>query len=121
MKAKKGKIICFKINEPFIDHCQKTMEECFLESLKKFRDTAPSFDFLGYDYIQIIPKKSYEQWDSANDGFQGYRHKETGWTVPVNCIQCGKTPRMWIKTNSSIRSQLVISNDSPIWNFIVVK
>lgn len=119
MKEQKNmEIRCYKINEPFIDHCHNTIEECFLESIKKYQDAAPSFDFLDYDYIQITPKDSYERWDSANDGPQGYRHRETGWTIPVNCIQFGKTPKMWIKTNSSLRKQLNISEDSPIWNFI---
>jgi len=97
------------------------MEACFFESLKKYRDIAPSFDFEDYDYVQVIPKKSYVRWDSANDGTQGYRHKGSGWTVPVNCIQSGKIPKMWAKTNSSLRNQLNVSENSPIWNFIIAR
>lgn len=112
--------ICHKINEAFINHCH-TKEDCFVTSIKKFKDNAPSFDFQDYDYVQIIPKSSYERWDSANDGPQGYRHKKTGWTIPVDCIQCGKTPKMWTKTNDSTREKLKVSVDSPIWNFINVR
>ncbi len=119
-RKNRTEVKCFKIDEPFINHCH-TMEECFFESLKKYRDIAPSFDLRDYDYIQVIPLKSYEHLDSANDGAQGYRHKETGWTVPVSCIQSGEIPKMWIKTNSSFRDRLIISDDSPIWSFIVVR
>lgn len=121
MKRKNNiEVICYKIDEAFINHC-RIMEECFLESLKKYKENAPSFDFQDYDYVQIIPKQYYKIWDSANNGSQGYRHKKTGWTVPVSCIQSGNTPKMWIKTNSSNRIQLKISDNSPIWDFIKIK
>ena len=103
----------WQINDDWQDH---SWPNWFKKSLEAFADEAPSIDPADYDYVQITPMDHYKGYYCGNGGAQGFRHKATGWTFPDWCRQTGGHPEMWTTTK---RHQLTISDDSPIWDYIV--
>lgn len=94
-----------------------SLKEWFRLSMLAFKRQAPSLDLADYDYVQLIPLKSYRAYFSGNDGAQGFRHKVTGWTIPDYCRQSDGYPEIWSKTHAR---QLDISEESPIWRYLIV-
>jgi hypothetical protein len=109
------KIRAWQINDQWEDHAWYK-EEWFDASLAAFSSDAPSKDSADYDYIQIVPMAHYRAYFSGNGGAQAFRHKGTGWTFPDHCRERGGCPEMWKR---SYRHQVTISDDSPVWSYLV--
>ncbi|MCA9912405.1 MAG: hypothetical protein KC496_03615 [Anaerolineae bacterium] len=89
-----------------------TNQQYFKRSMAAFRRKAPDpNDLSKWQYVTIIPMKSYRSSYCGNDGAQGYRHRETGYTIPDLCRQHGGQPEVW---SQGRRRQLTIAPDSPI-------
>ena len=92
-------------------------EEWFDESIRAFRDVAPSTRLEDYDYVQLVPLSSYRRYFSGNDGAQGWRHRTSGWTIPDYCRQAGGRPEIWTKTR---KHNLEVSDGSPVLDFLII-
>lgn len=104
------KVRCYQINDQWEWRAWRTLK-WFEASMEAFADQAPSTDPEDYDYVQVVPIRSYRAWRCGNDGAQGFRHRETGWTIPDHCRQSGGCPEMW---HRSRRWQREIASNSPI-------
>jgi hypothetical protein len=85
--------------------------------MQAFRHRAASLSFEDYDYVQIVPLASWTRYSSGNDGAQGWRHKQTGWTIPDFCRQSQGYPEMWFKGKWP---KLAIAENSPVLACLIV-
>ena len=111
-----GNLRVFQINDALANHSW-TAEEWFRASIKQFTQEAPSTKLRDYDYVQVIDGRDYRRFSCGNSGSQGFRHKQTGWTIPDYCRQTGGYPEIWTKTK---RKQLPISEDTPIIDYLII-
>jgi hypothetical protein len=107
--------IVYEINEDWREHSWG-MLEWFQASIEPFKDDAPSTEPNDYDYIQVIPDESASAYPFGNDGAQGFRHRETGWTFPDHCRQNGGRPELWHQDDMN---KPHLSINGPISSFIV--
>jgi hypothetical protein len=63
-----------------------------------------------WDYIQVVPMEDWRTLWSGNAGMQGWRHKQTGYTIPDYCRLSRGTPEMWEKERHKYRRQVIITN-----------
>lgn len=96
-------------------------EASFRAAVRAFAGRVPDADdHTAWDYIQIVPVRSLDAYRSGNDGAQGWRHRETGITIPDYCRQTGGTPELWTRENWIEQDRAVtIADGSPVLDYII--
>lgn len=99
-------------------HESNDRETAFKAALVRVPDVPGEFTLKheDWDYVYVVRRRSYRKYWSGNDGSQGWRHRETGYTIPDFCRLTGGCPDMWHRTR---RRQLTVREDSPILNYLV--
>lgn len=92
------------------------LEPSLRMALKNFPQAPDRKDLGAWEYVQIVPMSSWNEYYCGNDGAQGWRHKKSGYTVPDYCRQTGGHPEVWTHTK---RKQLTIREGSPVLDYIV--
>jgi len=96
-----------------------TVKESFAAAIEAFPDAPNQNDPSAWEYVQVVSAVNIIQYYCGNDGAQGWRHIETGYTIPDYCRQTGGCPEIWTRENALQQANIVISNDSPILDFLV--
>lgn len=97
------------------------VEPSFKAAIRDFTYGAPDpDDYTAWEYVQVVDRNSLNSWWSGNDGSQGWRHKETGYTIPDYCRQVGGCPEIWTKVQMELSEPVIIAHGSPIIDYMKV-